>query len=147
MSPMKKSQKKRSKKKLRGFPRRSATSELKKSREFVDETVFRITDSRVKFLGWYTLREYIDCVESGFQRIIPRVIHFASDTIPTLLFYDAKIHPVNHLCNRTLPSRIIGSRQIYPSTLSRSSQYICYRPNASRHQMHMGATKCIWRGL
>ena len=91
-------------KKIRGFPRRSATSELKKSREFVDETVFRITDSCVKFLGWYTLREYIDCVESGFQRRIPRVIHFASDTIPTLLFYDAKIHPVNQLCNRYPPS-------------------------------------------
>ncbi len=82
-------------KKIRGFPRRSATSELKKSREFVDETVFRITDSCVKFLGWYTLREYIDCVESGFQRRIPRVIHFASDTIPTLLFYDAKRQHTN----------------------------------------------------
>ena len=96
--------KKLKKEKHRISHRRNAASELKKSREFVDETVFRITDSCVEFLGWYTLREYIDCVESGFQRRIPRVIHFASDTIPTLLFYDAKIHPVNQLCNRYPPS-------------------------------------------
>ena len=106
MSPMKKSQKKRSKKKLRGFPRRSATSELKKSREFVDETVFRITDSRVKFLGWYTLREYIDCVESGFQRGMLGWYTSRRTQFPRSFSTMRKDSIRMQLCNNTLhPSR------------------------------------------